>query len=275
MNLPFLKTRVERGLAIVGKFEPTTSGNESSNHTTSFIHQLQKRRRLSRFFGSPVIAASGAIRLSRKDSFGNITHSSRFAGGCYGTTDRVLTAVEMMLSAWCAHADTLPEQVTFQSADGRTTLTGYLFAPSHQTERHATVVMMHGRAGAYSANAKGRFDATTLSQRHLAWGKLWAAHGYLALLVDGFGPRGYAQGFARFSYETRPAELNEVTVRPLDAYGALTYLRTRPDVALDRIGLQGWSNGGRATLAAMEARALDRVGKGFRAALAFYPAPVG
>jgi hypothetical protein len=68
MNLPFLKTRVDRRLAVVGKFEPTTSGNESSNHTTSFIHQLQKRMRLSKFFGSPVIAASGAIRLSRKDS---------------------------------------------------------------------------------------------------------------------------------------------------------------------------------------------------------------
>jgi len=130
----------------------------------------------------------------------------------------------------------------------------------------------HGRAGAYSTNAKGRYDATTLSQRHIAWGKLWAAQGYIALLVDGFGPRGYAQGFPRFSYETRPAELNEVTVRPLDAYGALAYLRARSDVAPDRIGLQGWSNGGSATLAAMDTRAPGRTGIGFRAALVFYPA---
>jgi carboxymethylenebutenolidase len=90
--------------------------------------------------------------------------------------------------------------------------------------------------------------------------------------VDGFGPRGYAQGFPRFSYETRPAELNEVSVRPLDAYGALDYLAARADVASDRIGLQGWSNGGSATLATMAAGA-SRAGKtGFRAALAFYPA---
>ena len=52
--------------------------------------------------------------------------------------------------------------------------------------------MMHGRAGAYSTNARGRYDAATLSQRHMAWGGLWAAQGYIALLVDGFGPRGYA-----------------------------------------------------------------------------------
>ena len=37
-------------------------------------------------------------------------------------------------------------------------------------------------------------------------------------------------GFPRFSYDDRPDELNEVTVRPLDAYGALACLRTRPDV---------------------------------------------
>jgi dienelactone hydrolase len=193
-----------------------------------------------------------------------------------GTVERLigfLIAVEIMLSACCARADTFPEQVTFQSADGRTMLTGYLFMPpGEQARRHPAVVMMHGRAGAYSTNAKGRYDATTLSRRHRTWGELWAANGYVALLVDGFGPRGYAQGFPRFSYETRPAELNEVTVRPLDAYGALAWLRTRPDVAPDRVGLQGWSNGGSATLAAMETRSPGRAGDGFRAALAFYPA---
>ena len=185
----------------------------------------------------------------------------------------IITTIEIMLSAAGAHADALPERVTFPSADGRTMLTGYLFVPAHhRAERTPAVVMMHGRAGAYSTNANGRYDADTLSQRHTAWGTLWAAQGYIALLVDGFGPRGYAQGFPRFSYETRPAELNEVTVRPLDAYGALAYLRARPDVAPDRIGLQGWSNGGSATLAAMATGVPGRTATGFRAALAFYPA---
>jgi len=184
-----------------------------------------------------------------------------------------LTVVQIMLLVFCARADAVPERVTFPSDDGHTTLIGYLFVPAHPVAGRApAVVMMHGRAGAYSTNAKGRYDATTLSRRHMAWGELWAAQGYIALLVDGFGPRGYAQGFPRFSYETRPAELNEVTVRPLDAYGALAYLRTRPDVDSDRIGLQGWSNGGSATLATMEARAPGRTETGFRAALVFYPA---
>jgi carboxymethylenebutenolidase len=120
------------------------------------------------------------------------------------------------------------------------------------------------------------YDASTLSLRHKAWGRRWTEAGYVALLVDGFGPRGYPQGFPRHSYENRPAELDEVTIRPLDAYGALAYLRSRPDVMPDRVGLQGWSNGGSAAITTMALRAPGATtmtaSTGFRAALAFYPA---
>ena len=178
-----------------------------------------------------------------------------------------------LFSAQDARAQT-PERVTFPSQDGKTTLVGYLFLPRTHTGRVPAVVMMHGRAGAYSSLANGVYDATTLSKRHKAWGELWAAQGYVALLVDGFGPRGYPAGFPRHSYDSRPEELNEVTVRPLDAYGALAWLRTRSDVDGARIGLQGWSNGGSATLAAMGAGSglAPATLKGFAAALAFYPA---
>src|SRR5262249_19162369 len=133
--------------------------------------------------------------------------------------------------------------------DGRTMLVGYLFKGSSATNKRVpAVVMMHGRAGAYSSRAKGVYDATTLSLRHRFWGGFWAEQGYLAVLVDGFGPRGYPAGFGRFSYSSRPPELDEVTQRPLDAYDALTYLRSRPDVVADRVALHGWSNGGSATL---------------------------
>ena len=165
------------------------------------------------------------------------------------------------------------ERVSFPSADGQTTLVGYVFMPAAPSGRMPAVVMMHGRAGAYSSAAKGRYDASTISQRHRMWGALWAANGYVAVLVDGFGPRGYPAGFPRFSYENRPDVVNEVTVRPLDAYGALTWLRTRNDVAPDRIGLQGWSNGGSATLSAMaagESFAPPTSLQGFSAALVFY-----
>ena len=170
-----------------------------------------------------------------------------------------------------------PERVTFASADGHTMLIGYVFKPQGpHSARAPAVVMMHGRAGAYSSLANGKYDAKTLSERHRQWGHLWAHQGYLAVLVDGFGPRGYPNGFPRFSYDQRPESLNEVTVRPLDAYGALGYLRARNDVLTARIGLQGWSNGGSATLATMSeatpALKSPTPATGFRGALAFYPA---
>lgn len=175
-----------------------------------------------------------------------------------------------------ATAASLPARVTFASADGRTTLVGYVFMPeAPHASRTPAVVMMHGRAGVYSSAANGKYDASTLSKRHQQWGRIWAQQGYLAILVDGFGPRGYPRGFPRFSYDSRPDELNEITVRPLDAYGALSYLRTRNDVIADRVALQGWSNGGSATLATMSAIApgisAPTPATGFRAGLAFYP----
>jgi len=176
-----------------------------------------------------------------------------------------------------ANAAQEPERVTFRSADGKTRLVGYVFKPARMpAARVPAVVMMHGRAGAYSSQAGGVFAASTLSQRHATWGEFWAVNGYIAILVDGFGPRGYPRGFPRFSYKRRPPELDEVTIRPLDAYGALAYLRSRPDVLPGRIGLLGWSNGGSATLAAMSRDApgiaAPTPASGFRAALAFYPA---
>ena len=170
-----------------------------------------------------------------------------------------------------------PERVTFLSADGRTRLIGYVYKPTTMpAARVPAVVMMHGRAGAYSETANGVYDASTVSLRHKAWGREWAETGYIAVLVDGFGPRGYPQGFPRHSYDSRPEELNEVTVRPLDAYGALAYLRSRSDVVPDRIGLQGWSNGGSAAISAMALEApgirAPAADTGFRAALVFYPA---
>ena len=170
----------------------------------------------------------------------------------------------------------LPERVVFPSADGQTTLVGYVFKPEGpHSARTPAVVMMHGRAGPYSSLAEGRYDASTLSQRHQKWGHLWAQQGYLAILVDGFGPRGFPQGFTHQSYNQRPESVNEVTVRPFDAYGALAYLRTRNDVAGDRIALQGWSNGASATLATMwlmtPALKSPSPTTGFRGALAFYP----
>jgi carboxymethylenebutenolidase len=145
--------------------------------------------------------------------------------------------------------------------------------------------MLHGRAGPYSTNvnedctlvargASSPCNSATLSKRHRMWGEYWAARGYLALLPDSFGPRGVAHGFGRFTHgDPERDDVNEKTVRPFDAEGALTYLRTRKDVAPQRIFLQGWSNGGSTALNVMIRQGAigGAAPDGFRAALAFYP----
>jgi carboxymethylenebutenolidase len=184
-----------------------------------------------------------------------------------------------------------PETVYFESRDQTTKIVGYLFKPVGAGP-HPAIVLLHGRAGPYSANdnadctlvaqaVSSPCNAGTLSKRHAMWGQYWADHGVLALLPDSFGPRGKAHGFGRFSHgDIEREDVNEVTVRPLDAEGALAYLRSRADVLPDRIFLQGWSNGASTALNVMIRQGNGQAGSqgthegqrpGFRAALAFYP----
>ena len=168
-----------------------------------------------------------------------------------------------------------PRTVSFPSADGKTTLTGYLFAPEGKPKTAPAVVLMHGRAGAYSPLAKGNYSAVTISKPIRSWAELWAGQGYWALVVDSFGPRGYPGGVVTGNNSGHTLPIDEIGVRPLDAYGALRYLRASPRIKGDRIALQGWSNGGSAVLASMSSKGLDiaelKGGRGFRAALVLYP----
>jgi dienelactone hydrolase len=187
----------------------------------------------------------------------------------------VLAGIAIAVVLWPARLlAALPDMVEFASADGKTRLVGYLFRPA-APGRYPAIVMLHGRAGAYSTLKRGHYGAQGLSARHRLWGDFWARRAYIALLVDSFGPRGHPEGFPKHSYKDRPATVSEELVRPLDAYGALAYLRGRGDVVADRIGLQGWSNGGMTLLSVL---ASDPPGmknpdpvRGFRAALAQYP----
>jgi len=172
-----------------------------------------------------------------------------------------------------------PQTVYFRSADGSTEMVGYLFRPRTPGPSPA-IVMLHGRGGPYSsndnagctyvkANTASPCNATTLSKRHMMWGEYWAEHGYLALLPDSFGPRGKAHGFGRFTHDDPDrADVNEKTVRPLDAAGALAYLHGRNDVIPRQIFLQGWSNGGSTALNVMIQQGSQA---GYAGALVFYP----
>jgi dienelactone hydrolase len=119
------------------------------------------------------------------------------------------------------------------------------------------VVLLHGCSGMYTPSGY-------VTNSYRRWAELLSEDGYVALLVDSFGPRGH-----RSICELQKRPILESRERVEDAYAAARWLNGQPYVAVGRIGLIGWSNGGTGTLYSM--RPDRRLEAGFRAAVAFYP----
>jgi dienelactone hydrolase len=152
-------------------------------------------------------------------------------------------------------------------------LTGLFFTPDPSAGGFPAVVALHGCDGMYSTLASRRGK---LSARHQAMADLLVAEGYAVLFPDSFNPRG------RREVCTQPVREQTITQanRRLDVLAALDYLRTRTDIATNRVALLGWSHGGSAVLATMNARQpvvawylaqLDDPAAFFLTAIAFYP----
>ena len=152
-----------------------------------------------------------------------------------------------------------PQKVTFVNDQG-ITLTGWLFKPS-TTGRHPAVIMLHGCSGVYSYSDPAKGIATLYRE----WGDRLVRAGYVALLVDSFTPRSAAQNECGGTIS-----VSEVNDRPYDAYAGLKYLVSKSYVSATKIGLLGWSHGGSAGMAAMDATRFN-ASASFKAAVEFYP----
>jgi len=97
------------------------------------------------------------------------------------------------------------------------------------------------------------------------WARRLVSWGYVAMVVDSFGPRHVRTVCTR-------GRLVPPELRARDALAAADYLRSRPDVQPGRIGLIGFSHGGWTVLKTVLARdAGVTVTHPFAAAVAFYP----
>lgn len=152
-------------------------------------------------------------------------------------------------------------------------LSGLYFTPDPSAGGFPVVIALHGCDGMYGTLA-GQRDK--LSARHQAMADLLVAEGYAVLFPDSFNPRGRREVCTLAAAKQTILQAN----RRLDVLGALEYLRTRDDVAKQRIALLGWSHGGSAVLATMNARAptviafrahLGAADTFFLTAIAFYP----
>jgi len=161
------------------------------------------------------------------------------------------------------------EKVTFASTDAdlnaasASTITGYLYRPEGAGPFPA-VIGLHGCNGLVELDGK-------VSLLYGAWGEILAKEGYLVLLPDAFGSRGYGD-LCGTPYSVRPIKPDREM--PRDSYGALAYLRTRPDVQPNSIAILGQSFGAVAMFhtIADDARPKElSPEQDFRAAVAFYP----
>jgi dienelactone hydrolase len=121
------------------------------------------------------------------------------------------------------------------------------------------VVQLHGCAG--------------LEAQSYRWARWFADHGYVAMVVDSFGPRG-VKGDCREGPDEPP-----ITARFDDAFGALRYLQALPYVRGDRVAAIGWSQGGVYAIAVINGPSLERARRrgvelpavGFAAGIGVYP----
>jgi len=121
------------------------------------------------------------------------------------------------------------------------------------------VVQLHGCAG--------------VEAQSFRWARWLADRGYVALVVDSFGPRGVPA-----DCRSGPAD-PPITARFDDAFGALRYLQSLPYVRADRVAAIGWSQGGVYAMAVVNGPSLERARRrgvelpipGFAAGIGVYP----
>jgi dienelactone hydrolase len=124
-----------------------------------------------------------------------------------------------------------------------TTAIGTLYLPPLAAPNHKTpaVVLLHGAAG-------------NIAERAETYGPQLAAMGIAALAVDTFGARrDMATGFIG-----RVINITE-TMFVTDAYAALRYLASRPEIDAHHVVLAGFSWGGMATTYALYSQLADRL----------------
>ena len=145
-------------------------------------------------------------------------------------------------------------KVAFQSLDtpdgiNYQTLTGYLIKPEGEGPFPA-IVMLHHCSG---LDNEGFFR----------WARQLKNLGYVAFLVDSFGPRGITNvcdnGWPTIRYRAR------------DAHAAKLYLSSLPFVDPERIAVMGWSHGAWGSILAIQDPEHKFPGKSFKAAVAYYP----
>ncbi len=177
---------------------------------------------------------------------------------------RSIVAFVLLCALWSARVQA-QDKVMFQASDpverGPILLRGELYRPA-AGGTHPAVVLMHGCGGLQPV----------VRYALRGYAEVLRSRGYVALILDSFGPR-YYNGEKMCSSNARLREA--LSYRVSDAFDALRYLRSLAYVDGDSVFLMGQSNGGSVALRAAQASTQKTYMKGgaagFRGVIAFYP----
>lgn len=125
------------------------------------------------------------------------------------------------------------------------------------------VVLLHGCGGPYERSG-------ALSERMQDYTAILHAQGWSVLVLDSFTPRGERELCTQKTGQRRVTQAQ----RRLDVWGALKWMAEQPSIDARKLGLLGWSHGGSAVLAALQADRFEpRAGQVPRPAfgVAYYP----
>jgi dienelactone hydrolase len=161
---------------------------------------------------------------------------------------RPIFAALLFLAALPAHAQPVRIDATTVGTP-RSGKPAELYLP--QTAPTAAVIVLHGCDG--------------VGPHYREWAGRVGQWGYAALLIDSFNPRGFTQVCNR-------GELVPPERQAADAFAGAAYLRARPDLHIQRVGVIGFSHGGWAVLKAVLAGIVRPATQPpFAAAVAYYP----
>lgn len=151
-------------------------------------------------------------------------------------------------------------------------LRGRLIQPAG-TGPFPAVVVKHGSAGMWTEAPNPNLPLGNMKSQFDDWAAMLSQDGYVVLVLDSFGPRGYSTFINKKPPED--SDIAPVYERARDAFDALDYLRGLASVDGDRIAVLGFSHGGGGVAGAMvDANAVEAaMGLNFTVTTSQGPAP--
>ena len=153
-----------------------------------------------------------------------------------GKAQRLLTAAD----PWKGYKVPIFESGTIKAADGTTDLYYRMVKPHdfNPTKKYPTIVYVYGGPHAHNVEAGWHWYSRS-------WETYMAQKGYILFILDNRGSENRGLAFEQATFR----QLGQVEMQ--DQMKGVDFLRTRPYVDMQRLGVHGWSFGGFMTISLM------------------------